>query len=112
MVVTSVTLKRIQKVHKKIQIKKKKSKKNPKNPKKNPKNPKKQKKIYKIPKKSKNYPKWSKNLKKSEKIPLKKMLSCQFSNIVRTRFDHSSPVQLVAESCGGNPEKPLNPLNP
>ena len=37
----------------------------------------------------------------------KKMLSSQFSNIRRTRFDQSSPVHPVSESRGGYPERDI-----
>ena len=44
------------------------------------------------------------NKKIEEKKCRKKMLSSQFSNRRRTRFDQSSPVQPVSESRGGFPE--------
>ena len=40
-------------------------------------------------------------MKKKKKIQRKKMLSCQLSNIRRTRFDQSSPVNPVSVFRGG-----------
>ena len=43
-----------------------------------------------------------KRKRKEKKLQKKKMLSSQFSNIRRTRFDQSSPVQPASESRGGS----------
>ena len=63
--------------------------------------------ISKNPKKS-LFSKKSQNIeeekKNSPKKNRKKMLSSYFSNIMRTRFDQSSPVQPVSESRRGSPE--------
>ena len=45
---------------------------------------------------------FSKKNKIEEKKTAKKMLASYFSNIRRTRFDQSSPVQFVSESRAGS----------